>query len=74
MRFEAKEAEAELGLAPALRRLLEEVAGSLGSEASLDRRFWDDALLDPARDIVSRSGKGFRARLVDHAWRLAGGA
>ena len=33
----------------------------------------DDALFNPARDIAARSGKGFRARLVEHSWALAGG-
>jgi geranylgeranyl pyrophosphate synthase len=31
------------------------------------------ALLDPARDILGRSGKGLRARLLECAWQLAGG-
>lgn len=44
-----------------------------GSLEKLDRRFWDRALLEPARDILSRSGKGFRARLVESSWALAGG-
>ena len=35
---------------------------------------WDKALIDPARDILKRSGKGVRARLLERAWHLAGGA
>lgn len=39
----------------------------------IESRFWDDALLDPARDIVSRSGKGIRGTLVERGWELGGG-
>ena len=35
--------------------------------------YLDAALFDPARDILSRDGKGFRARLLGHSWTLAGG-
>jgi geranylgeranyl pyrophosphate synthase len=33
----------------------------------------ESALFDPAHDILARSGKGFRARLLEHSWALAGG-
>lgn len=34
---------------------------------------WDAALLDPAREILGRSGKGLRARTLQRSWELAGG-
>jgi geranylgeranyl pyrophosphate synthase len=34
---------------------------------------WDAALADPVAEFLSRPGKGFRGRLVELAWRLAGG-
>jgi geranylgeranyl pyrophosphate synthase len=34
---------------------------------------WEDALLGPAREVLARPGKRFRARLVIAAWRIAGG-
>lgn len=40
----------------------------------LPLRFWDEALLDPARAFFSAPGKGFRSALVDLGWRMAGGA
>jgi len=33
----------------------------------------DEALFRPAHEITSRSGKGVRARIMEHAWALAGG-
>ena len=33
----------------------------------------DAALFDPALDILSRTGKGYRARMLEHCWALAGG-
>jgi geranylgeranyl pyrophosphate synthase len=51
---------------------------ALLSAASLARpvpdAVWEDALLGPARDMLTRPGKGFRAALVDACYRLAGGA
>ena len=46
-------------------------AESLGTP--LDLRYWEAALLDPARDILRRPGKGFRSQLVASSWALAGG-
>jgi geranylgeranyl pyrophosphate synthase len=34
---------------------------------------WDDALLDPLREFLARPSKGFRGRLVELGFRLAGG-
>lgn len=34
---------------------------------------WDEALLGPLREFLSRPGKGFRGRLVHAGWTLAGG-
>lgn len=34
---------------------------------------WDTAILDPAREILSRSGKGVRPRVLERCWSLAGG-
>jgi geranylgeranyl pyrophosphate synthase len=36
-------------------------------------QLWDDALLDPLREFVARPSKGFRGRLVELGYRLAGG-
>lgn len=61
------------GLTSSLRELFEELPGSLEAETKIDPQLWDAALLDPARDILGRSGKGLRARLLACAWQLAGG-
>jgi geranylgeranyl pyrophosphate synthase len=37
------------------------------------REAWEQALLGPARDILSRPGKRFREVLVALSWKLAGG-
>ncbi len=60
-------------LVSSLGSLLQELPSSLWSEARVDSEIWDSALLDPARDILNRTGKGLRARLVERSWRLAGG-
>lgn len=39
----------------------------------VDRRHWDDALYEPLRDFLERTGKGFRARLVALCYGAAGG-
>ena len=56
-----------------LLELLSDLPESLWTEGRVDSRLWDEALLDPARDILSRSGKGFRGRLLEHSWALANG-
>jgi geranylgeranyl pyrophosphate synthase len=48
--------------------------GMLFTDGSVAPAVWNAALLDPTRSILSRSGKGVRARLVERAWHLAGGA
>lgn len=57
-----------------LLQVVEELPDTLWADASVSQAVWDRALLDPARDILSRGGKGFRGRMVEHGWSLAGGA
>lgn len=52
---------------PALERVLQ-----LGG-AAVPTAVWEQALLGPAREFLSRPGKAFRARLVRAGWELAGG-
>ncbi len=40
----------------------------------LPRHVWERALGAPAREFLRRPGKQFRARMVEAAWTLAGGA
>jgi geranylgeranyl pyrophosphate synthase len=42
--------------------------------AAVPDALWDEALLDPLREFLSRPSKHFRARLVELGFRLAGGA
>ncbi len=50
------------------------IMGALGKEAAeIDIRHWETALLQPAREFLSRPGKGFRAALVEISWTLGGG-
>lgn len=56
----------------AWRELLDEQLRALGAE--LPAHVWERVLLGPARDVLSRPGKQFRANLVYIAWQLAGGA
>ena len=51
---------------PALERVLQ-----LG-DAAVPAAVWEQALLGPAREFLSRPGKAFRARLVRAGWELAG--
>ncbi|MCC6215648.1 MAG: polyprenyl synthetase family protein [Polyangiaceae bacterium] len=64
---------------PPLVDLLDEQFGKQALAELLDLppnqvpwELWADALHGPLRDLLSRPGKEFRARLVDAAWRLAG--
>jgi geranylgeranyl pyrophosphate synthase len=41
--------------------------------AALPRSLWDRALRDPVLELLQRPGKGFRQRLTETAYRLAGG-
>ena len=61
-------------LVSSLSHLLSDLPEALWTNGQVHSRIWDAALLEPARDILSRSGKGFRARLLEHSWVLAGGA
>ena len=73
MSFTARLPEPDAGLVSSLSELLDELPASLIAEDAFDPRFWDAALLDPARDILGRKGKGLRAHLLECSWRLAGG-
>lgn len=53
--------------------LFERLPSEGDDHGDIDPRYWDRALIDPARDILSRSGKGVRAKLIEHAWHIAGG-
>lgn len=57
----------------ALVALLSDLPGELWDVGRVDAKVWDSALLGPARDIVARSGKGVRSRLLEHSWILGGG-
>jgi geranylgeranyl pyrophosphate synthase len=61
-------------LAELLRGLFERLPPEGADHGELDPEFWNRALLDPARDILGRSGKGVRAALLEHSWHLAGGS
>lgn len=43
-------------------------------DGRVPRVYWELALTGPAREMLRRPGKRFRARLVEAAWALAGGA
>jgi geranylgeranyl pyrophosphate synthase len=64
----------DAAVALAINELFEQLPGSFGDLEELDPRLLDVALLDPARDILGRSGKGLRARLLACSWELGGGA
>jgi geranylgeranyl pyrophosphate synthase len=42
--------------------------------AGVPAQLWDDALLDPLREFIARPSKGFRGRLVELGYQLAGGS
>jgi len=44
-----------------------------GPRAAQLAAYWDDAVLAPARSVLGRSGKLFRARMTSVAWALVGG-
>ncbi len=73
MSHTARLLEPDAGLASSLAALIEQLPASLEAEESIDPSFWDSALLDPARDILGRTGKGLRARLLECSWHLADG-
>jgi geranylgeranyl pyrophosphate synthase len=45
----------------------------LGALDGVSRSLWERALGEPAREFLRRPGKGLRGRLVESAFRLAGG-
>lgn len=47
--------------------------GGDGVASRVPRSAWEAALLGPARDLLSRPGKGFREALVRLCWQVAGG-
>lgn len=59
--------------AAALAQILETLPPELWTSGTVSADLWDRALLDPARDILARGGKGVRGRIVEHGWALAGG-
>lgn len=64
-----------LGVDPVVSELMTELAELRQSGPQIERAadHLGAALLEPARDILSRTGKGFRARLLEHSWTLGGG-
>lgn len=59
---------------PTLCAILDRLTSrALAGGTELPDRVWERALLGPARELLSRPGKGFRGRLVEIAWALAGG-
>ncbi|HET6612820.1 MAG TPA: polyprenyl synthetase family protein [Kofleriaceae bacterium] len=59
---------------PALCAILHRLtATTLSGGEALPDAIWERALLGPAREILGRPGKGFRGRMVEIAWALAGG-
>jgi geranylgeranyl pyrophosphate synthase len=47
--------------------------GATNGQPVLPRQLWERALLGPVGDFLRRPGKGFRGRLVESGWALAGG-
>jgi geranylgeranyl pyrophosphate synthase len=48
------------------------LAKVLGREHRVPAQLWEEALLGPLSDFLSRPGKEFRARLVQLGWQLGG--
>lgn len=46
---------------------------TVAEAAQVSAELWDHALVAPARQFLQEPGKGFRARLVELGWELAGG-
>lgn len=61
------------GSVPEALALLEDSFAETGVVAEVPSALWDAALLDPLREFMARPGKGFRGRLVELGFRLAGG-
>lgn len=60
--------------ASSVNELFDKLPGSVSGADLLDPQLLNAALFDPARDVLGRSGKGLRSRLLRCAWELAGGA
>jgi geranylgeranyl pyrophosphate synthase len=58
---------------PDLAAFFEHRLGQLPTSAAVCESVWQDTLYAPLKAFLARSGKLFRARLVQHGWRLAGG-
>lgn len=56
-----------------LEQLAADVTTQPGAMGRVAPALWDHALLDPARTFLAEPGRGFRARLVELGWGLAGG-
>ena len=65
----------EIGAAALMEELFspEALANLSPSAAALPSDLWAEALRDPVMELLLRPGKGFRRRLVETAFRLAGG-
>jgi geranylgeranyl pyrophosphate synthase len=73
-----KRAEADKAPASAIAALLERTFRRAGAQSHVTApgfpdRLWQQALLAPLHEFLSRPGKQFRARLVELAFVLAGG-
>jgi geranylgeranyl pyrophosphate synthase len=73
MNLAVKLLESETDLATQMTALYEGLPGKISASEELDPGFLERALLDPARDIMRRTGKGLRAQLLEHCWQLSGG-
>ena len=66
-----------VGALPEILRLLERSFAQAGDAAPIvagvPSQLWDDALLDPLREFLARPSKGFRGRVVELGYQLAGG-
>jgi geranylgeranyl pyrophosphate synthase len=61
-------------LVPRLQALLKDLPEGVWTGGGLAADLWDQALIGPALDVLSRTGKGFRGRLLEHSWVLGGGS
>ncbi len=57
-----------------LDELVAPAVAAAAPEPGIDPAIWDRVLVGPARELLARPGKGIRARLVELAFELAGGA
>lgn len=74
MNWAAAVHEPQLTLESLVEDLLAGAPEELSIGDGLRPGFLDAALLDPAKDILRRRGKEFRARMLESCWVLAGGA